>query len=130
MTVEPYRRPSRRWRGASLLVLMLWTTACFEYKTVGALRPTQQLPPDLRVTTYDGRVEYLGTSEMVQDTIVGYRGRSRQLIKIPLAYVDLIETKRFRMVDSFVAGGLAVLVFYYMVRGLGKRPLPGGPGTL
>jgi hypothetical protein len=104
---------------------MLWTTACFDYRPVGALRPSQQLPPDLRVTTFDGRVELLATSAMVQDTIRGYRARSTERIDIPLAYVDLIEVKRFRLIDSVLAGTITILLFMYVVDGLGRRPLPG-----
>lgn len=119
------REGSRLVRGTVLLVLTLWSTACFHYAPVGALPQSARLPNGLRVELYTGEVEFLSTSRMVSDTIVGIRTSTGSQIRIPLAHVDAIEAKEFSLVDSLVAAGIAVTVFYYMVRGIANRPLPG-----
>jgi hypothetical protein len=120
------RRGGGLLRAVVLLALSVWSTACFHYRPVGALPQTTRLPNDIRVETYDGRIEYLSTSEMVSDTIVGVRTATGSQVRIPLAYVDAIDAKTFSLVDSLLAGGIAVVVFYYMVRGIANRPIPGG----
>lgn len=124
-----HRGGRRLVRGAALLALSVWSTACFHYAPVGALPQTTRLPNDIRVEIYDGRVEYLSTSEMVQDTIIGVRSATGSQVRIPLAQVDAIDRKTFSLVDSLLAGGIAVTIFYYMVRGIANRPIPGGPRT-
>jgi hypothetical protein len=119
------RAGRRLVRGALLLALMFWSTACFHYTPVGALPRTTRLPNDLRVELYDGRIELLSRSQMVSDTIVGVRTSTGSQIRIPLAHVDAIEVKTFSLVDSLIAGGIAVTLFYYMVRGIANRPMPG-----
>jgi hypothetical protein len=121
------RGPWRRvLRGLTWLTLAVWSTACFHYAPVGALPQTTRLPNDLRVELYTGRVEFLRTSEMVADTIVGVRASTGSQIRIPLAHVDAIDAKTFSLVDSVLAAGIAVTIFYYMVRGIANRPIPGG----
>lgn len=124
--MRPPRGGRRAARGAVLLALTLWSTACFHYAPVGALPQTTRLPNDIRVEVYDGRVEYLATSQMVTDTIIGVRSATGSQVRIPLAHVDAIDAKTFSLVDSVLAGGIAVVIFYYMVRGIANRPIPGG----
>jgi len=116
----------RQVRGALLLAVTLWSTGCFHYAPVGALPQSTRLPNDIRVQLYTGRVELLSRSRMVSDTIVGVRTATGSEIRIPLAHVDAIDAKTFSLVDSLLAGGVAVTLFYYMVRGIANRPIPGG----
>lgn len=121
------RGGQRTTRSMLLLAMTLWSTGCFHYAPVGALPQTTRLPNDIRVELYTGRVELLRTSRMVSDTIIGVRTATGSEIRIPLAHVDAIDAKTFSLVDSLIAGGIVITIFYYMVRGIANRPIPGGP---
>lgn len=120
-----------RFRQTVGLVLMFSMSACWRYSEVGALPDPVELPPQTRVHIYDGEVVSLTTARLAADTIRGIERETRRERVIPLAAVDLIEAKRFQVVDSVIFATLAVLVFVFIVRGLGRRPnvVPGLPSS-
>jgi len=102
---------SRRLRAAVLLVLSLWTSACFAYQDIGRLPDAGDLPPDLRIYRYDGTIVDLADSRIEADVIRGFRPRSTTPVLVPLAQVDSLKARRLEKVPSLVVGGLVVAVF-------------------
>lgn len=101
---------SRRLRAALVLVLSLWTSACFAYQDIGRLPDAGALPADLRIYRYDGTVLDLAESRIDADVIRGFRPRSSTPIFIPLAQVDSLKVRRMDKGPSLVVGGIALVV--------------------
>jgi hypothetical protein len=97
-------------RAFLLLVVALWTSACFAYQDIGRLPDAGDLPADLRIYRYDGTVVDLAESRIEADIIRGVRPRSSTPVLIPLAQVDSLKARRLEKVPSLVVGGLAVVV--------------------
>lgn len=118
-----------RFRRAVALLLTFSLSACWRYQALGALPDPTPLPPQTRVHVYDGSMVSLTQAQLASDTVRGFDRETRQPRVIPLAAVDSIEAKQFQVIDSILFGTAALLLFYYSVRGLGRRPIgPGGPG--
>jgi hypothetical protein len=119
---------ARRFRAAVLLVLSLWTGACFAYQDIGRLPAAGDLPPDLRIYRYDGAIIDLANSHIEGDVIRGFRPRSATPVLVPLAQVDSLKARRLEKVPSLVVGGLAVAVlavlFASHVSSLGEPTFP------
>lgn len=101
---------SRRVRALLLLVVSLWTSACFAYQDIGRLPDAGDLPSDLRIYRFDGTVVDLADSRIAADTIRGFAARSTTPIIIPLAHVDSLKARRLEKGPSLIVGGIAVAV--------------------
>jgi hypothetical protein len=101
---------ARRLRAALLLVLSLWTGACFAYQDIGRLPDAGELPSDLRIYRYDGTVVDLAESRIESDVIRGFRPRSSTPVLIPLAQVDSLKARRMERTPSLVVGGVVLAV--------------------
>ena len=111
-------------RALTLALLALGMTGCFQWQTVGALPRSTNLPADTRVTKFDGTVILFATSRLESDTIRGFAPGSATKLVIPLAHVDLIETKKFQPRESLIAGTGAAALFYLILKMVsGARPL-------
>ncbi len=113
-------------RVSVLLVMLVTTSGCFAWKTVGALPRATDLPADTRITKYDGTVIVLAQSRIENDTIRGYVDGSHYRHVIPLAAVDLIEARELQVKQSIIAGALVGGMIYILVKGL-QATQPFGP---
>ncbi len=113
-------------RVSVLLVMLVTTSGCFAWKTVGALPRATDLPADTRITKYDGTVIVLAQSRIENDTIRGYVDGSHYRHVIPLAAVDLIEARELQVKQSIIAGALVGGMIYVLVKGL-QATQPFGP---
>lgn len=116
----------RLMRATVLLVMLVTTSGCFAWKTVGALPRAADLPADTRITKYDGTVIVLAQSRIENDTIRGYVDGSHYRHVIPLAAVDLLEAREFQAKQSIIAGALVGTMIYVLVKGL-QATQPFGP---
>ncbi len=99
-------------RRVLLVLAMTLLAGCFRYQPVGRLRDGQRLPPSTRVVTYRRDTTVFANARLVNDTIIGYALHRSLRIEIPLAAVDVIETKRFHERDTIVAVGVLALAVY------------------
>lgn len=116
----------RLLRLAVLLSMTVSLGGCFAWKTVGALPRSADLPADTRLTRYDGTTIVLAQSRIENDTIRGYTSGSSVRHVIPLAHVDLIESKKIQPKESVIAGVLVGGLVYVIVKGL-QNTQPFGP---
>jgi len=116
----------RQLRPMALFMMVVSVSGCFDWQTVGALPRTADLPPETRITRYDGTTIVLAQARIENDTIRGYISGNNTRQVIPLAAVDLIETKRIQPKQSVVATVLVVGLVYVVVE-LMKWSQPFGP---
>ena len=116
----------RLLRSLALIAMMVGVTGCFAWGTVGALPKTADLPMEIRVTQYDGAALVLTQSRIENDTIRGFTAGSNVRHVIPLAAVDLIEAKQFKVKQSLIAGSLVGGLVWLVVKGL-QSTKPFGP---
>lgn len=106
------RRPLRP---VALSLMLVALSGCFDWQTVGALPRTADLPPETRITRYDGSTIVLAQARIENDTIRGYISGNNARQVIPLAAVDLIETKKLQPKQSVIAAVLVVGLIYVAV---------------
>lgn len=118
-------------RPVALFALLLMVAGCFDWRTVGALPRSANLPADTRITRFDGTAIVLAQARIENDTIRGYVSGSNLRHVIPLAHVDLIEAREFQPKQSIIAGALVGTLLYVIVKGLQATqpfgPIPGAP---
>ncbi len=91
---------ARRRRGASLLLILLYGTACLGWHTV-RVAPESFLatrePAELRVTTTEGSQIVVEQPVLRGDTLVGTRHRQgqQQEVRVPLTDVRAVATRGF-----------------------------------
>lgn len=113
-------------RPVALLALVVVVAGCFDWRTVGALPRSADLPADTKITRYDGTAIVLAQARIENDTIRGYVSGSNVRHVIPLAHVDLIEAREFQAKQSVIAGVLVGTLLYVIVKGL-QATQPFGP---
>lgn len=116
-------------RALALFAIMVNVTGCFAWQTVGALPRTSDLPTETRFTKFDGSTIVLTTSRIENDTIKGYQSGSTRRQVIPLAHVDLIETKKFQAKQSVIGGTVTLVALYLVVRAVKNTELVNRPLT-
>lgn len=118
----------RRWARCSVVVATVATIGCYSYQPVGALRPTDRIPSDVRIYRYNGTVVELATARIANDTVYGMAVRGSGVeTKVPLAHIDSMHYRRVepRRTAMFSVGVLALIVFTFQYIAANS---PGPPG--